>query len=131
MKQNTWLEWELQKKSKGGESMKEIEFTNDMYTLLQLNLMEKEYPFFEKEDLELLFKTNGGSIPKTCWKACLLKANTDDMVKVGPIELKSSGKDYWLKLADMYRQEYEDELRKNGASTSGRYKNHMTRYDGQ
>lgn len=111
--------------------MADIVFTDDIYTLLQLNLMEKDFPFFGKEELELLYKTNNGSISKTCWKACLLKANTDDMVKVGPIELKSSGKDYWLKLAEMYRQEYEDELRKNGASISGRYKNHMTRYDGQ
>ena len=111
--------------------MSDIVFTDDMRTLLELNLREKDYPFFDEKELEMLFKNNGGSIPKTCWKACLLKANTDDMVKVGPIELKSSGKDYWLKLAEMYKQEYEEELRQSNSKRSGRYKNRMTRYDGQ
>lgn len=95
--------------------------------ILKLNLREGDEPVFSDEELQLLYESNNYSVSKTCWRACILKAETDDMIKVGSIEIKSSGKDYWLKLADMFYNDYQNELlNKNG---SQKYKNTMMRVD--
>lgn len=97
--------------------------------ILKLNLQEIEYPYFSDEDLQNLLLTNSNSIAKASWRGCLLKAASDDEIKVGPIEQKSSNSAYWLKLADIYKSDYEVEQATLNGGTSG-YKTSMRRSDG-
>ena len=100
--------------------------------ILKLNLQEKEYPYFDDADLQNLLLVNGDSVSKASWRGCLLKAASDDEVKVGPIEQKSSNSDYWNTLAAIYKADYLEEqaLINPAVSTTG-YKTSMRRADGQ
>lgn len=105
--------------------------TLDPIKQLQINLQEKEYPYFEDSDLQDLLIMNGNSVAKASWRGCLLKAASDDEIKVGPIEQKSSNSDYWNKLAAIYKADYDAEVAAlNPTATSG-YKTSMRRADGQ
>lgn len=97
---------------------------------LKLNLQEKEYPYFDDADLQNLFLVNGNSVSKASWRGCLLKAASDDEIKVGPIEQKSSNSEYWNTLAAIYKADYLEEQALNNptVSTSG-YKTSMRRSD--
>jgi hypothetical protein len=95
---------------------------------LKLNLQEKEYPYFEDTDLQNLLLVNGNSVAKASWRGCLLKAASDDEIKVGPIEQKSSNNTYWLALAAIYKSDYlEEQAELNQVSTG--YKTSMRRAD--
>ncbi|MER0283494.1 hypothetical protein ABRY17_06305 [Clostridioides difficile] len=97
---------------------------------LKLNLQEEEYPYFTDEQLQLLLESNDNNILKASWRGCLLKGATDDEIKIGPIETKSSNSSYWLTLADIYKTDYLEEKSKNEITITG-YKTSMTRVDGQ
>lgn len=98
--------------------------------ILELNLQEKEYPYFESTDLQNLLLVNGNSIAKASWRGCLLKAASDDQVKLGPIESKSSNKDYWNNLAAIYKADYlEEQTLVNPTVVSTGYKTSMRRSD--
>jgi hypothetical protein len=97
---------------------------------LKLNLQEKEYPYFDDIDLQNLLLVNGNSVSKASWRGCLLKAASDDQVKVGPIEVKSSNKDYWNNLASIYKADYEvEQAALNPTIVSTGYKTSMRRAD--
>ena len=70
---------------------------------------------------------NGNNVSKASWRGCLLKAASDDQIKVGSIEVKSSNKDYWNNLAAIYKTDYEAELNPTIVSTG--YKTSMRRAD--
>lgn len=96
---------------------------------LKLNLQEKEYPYFDDLDLQNLLITNSNSVAKASWRGCLLKAASDDQIKVGSIEVKSSNKDYWNNLAAIYKADYlEEQTILNPTVTTG-YKTSMRRAD--
>lgn len=95
---------------------------------LKLNLQESEYPYFEDIDLENLLLVNGNSVAKASWRGCLLKAASDDQIKVGSIEVKSSNKDYWNNLAAIYKADYLEEQAIINQTTTG-YKTSMRRAD--
>ncbi|HEM7410737.1 MAG: hypothetical protein SOR54_09795 [Clostridioides difficile] len=97
---------------------------------LKLNLQEEEYPYFTDEQLQLLLESNDNNILKASWRGCLLKGATDDEIKIGPIETKSSNSSYWLTLADIYKSDYLEEKSKNETTVTG-YKTSMVRVDGQ
>lgn len=97
---------------------------------LKLNLQEEEYPYFTDEQLQLLLESNDNNILKASWRGCLLKGATDDEIKIGPIETKSSNSSYWLTLADIYKTDYLEEKSKNEITITG-YKTSMIRADGQ
>lgn len=92
---------------------------------LKFNLQEKEYPYFEDKELELLLKSNDNNINKASYRGCLLKAAADDKLEVAGIKL-SSNREYWLKLAEEYKRTYEEGL---PSDTTG-YKTSMKRVDG-
>lgn len=97
---------------------------------LKLNLQEKEYPYFDDADLQNLLLVNGNSVSKASWRGCLLKAASDDQIKVGPIEVKSSNKDYWNNLAAIYKVDYEaEQAALNPTVVSTGYKTSMRRAD--
>ncbi|ASN68284.1 hypothetical protein 10S11_22 [uncultured Caudovirales phage] len=97
--------------------------------LLKFNIQEREYPYFEDSELEMLLISNDNNVNKASWKGCLLKAATDDEIKVGPVETKSTNSSYWLNLAETYKAEYEKEESKNKSNTG--YKTSMQRVDGR
>lgn len=94
--------------------------------VLKFNLQEKEYPYFEESDLNLLLETNDNNIYKASYKGCLLKANSDDKLEVSGVKL-SSNREYWLGLAQEYKKAYENSLEK--IVPTG-YKTSMKRIDG-
>lgn len=93
--------------------------------ILKVNLQESEYPYFSDADLQNLLEINDNNISKASWRGCLLKAASDDQVKVGPVESKSSNKEYWNNLAAIYREDY---LKENQPKIG--YKTSMRRADG-
>ncbi|AGX44515.1 hypothetical protein [Clostridium saccharobutylicum] len=95
---------------------------------LMLNLQEKEYPYFDDVDLNNLLITNENNVLKASWRGCLLKAVSDDIVKVGSIEVKSSNKDYWNNLAAIYKADYLKEQRKLNLANQS-YNTSMKRAD--
>ncbi|BDR66725.1 hypothetical protein K144313037_p20790 (plasmid) [Clostridium tetani] len=94
--------------------------------MLKFNLQEREYPYFEDNDLSLLLQSNDNNINKASYKGCLLKANADDRLEVAGVKL-SSNRQYWLGLAEEYKKAYEESLQ--GTITG--YKTSMKRVDGQ
>lgn len=96
---------------------------------LKLNLQEKEYPYFDDADLKNLLLANGNNVSKASWRGCLLKAASDDEMKVGPVEFKSSNKDYWNNLAAVYKADYEAEQALLKPENASGYKTSMRRVD--
>lgn len=95
--------------------------------VLKFNLQERQYPYFDEEELNLLLETNDNSVNKASWKGCLLKSTADDGVSLGPLKTESN-REYWLGLA----KEYESDFRNEGTViTTGGYKTRMKRADGQ
>lgn len=79
---------------------------------------------FTDEELINILSDNEDNVFKAAYMVCLMKANTEKSIKVGPIEIENYDPDYWNNLASVYLKEYKD-----STSSSG-YKNHMRRADG-
>lgn len=84
---------------------------------LKFNLQEKEYPYFDDEEIELLLNQYNGDVNKASYKGCILKAAADDKLEVAGVKL-SSNREYWLTLA----KEFEEKKAYN-------YKTSMQRVD--
>ncbi|NFC27833.1 hypothetical protein EXM98_04070 [Clostridium botulinum] len=95
--------------------------------ILKFNLQERQYPYFEDVEINVLLETNNNDINKASWKGCLLKS-ADDGTNLGPLKTESN-RDYWLGLAEQYKSDYERSLSNNGTTTG--YKTSMRRVDGQ
>lgn len=96
---------------------------------LKINLNESQYPVFSNEELKNLLAVNDNNVLKASWRGCLMKANTDSKIKVGPIEIENADPDYWNNLAAMYQADYLEEQKKLNPSITG-YKTSMRRADG-
>lgn len=96
--------------------------------VLKFNLQERQYPYFEDTELQLLLENNENNILKASWKGCLLKATADDGANIGPIKTESN-REYWLGIAEQYKIDYEKSLSNTGITTG--YKTSMKRADGQ
>ena len=96
---------------------------------LKINLNESQYPVFSDEELENLLAVNDNNVLKASWRGCLMKANTDSKIKVGPIEIENADPDYWNNLAAMYHDEYLEEHKKSNQGL-GIFKTSMIRADG-
>lgn len=96
--------------------------------VLKFNLQERQYPYFDIVELQLLLENNDNNVLKASFKGCLLKANADDGLTVGPLKT-ASNREYWLGLAE----QYQDEFNKGNTniSTTGYYSTSMKRADGQ
>lgn len=70
---------------------------------LKFNLQEREYPYFQDKELEILLKQYKGNIKKASYKGCLLKAAADDKLEVAGVKL-SSNRQYWLTLAEEFKE---------------------------
>lgn len=85
--------------------------------ILKFNLQEKEYPYFDDEDLQLLLDKNNGDIQAASYEGCLKKAAADDKLEISGIKL-TSNREYWLTLVKQFKPQ-------------GRYITSMNRADGQ
>lgn len=70
--------------------------------ILKFNLQERQYPYFSDVELQMLIDNNDGDISKASYQGCLMKAQADDSVNIGPIKTESN-RDYWLTLADSFK----------------------------
>lgn len=70
--------------------------------ILKFNLQEKEYPYFDDEDLRLLLDKSNGDIQAASYEGCLKKAAADDKLEISGIKL-SSNREYWLTLAKQFK----------------------------
>lgn len=95
---------------------------------LKINLNESQYPVFSDEELNNLLEVNENNVLKASWRGCLMKANTDKRIKVGPIEIENADPDYWNNLAFIYQADYLKSLNPTIATTG--YKTSMSRSDG-
>lgn len=87
--------------------------------ILKFNLQERQYPYFSDVELQMLIDNNDGDISKASYQGCLMKAQADDGVNLGPIKTESN-RDYWLTLADSFKP-----------SKTYSYNTSMKRADGQ
>ena len=86
--------------------------------ILKFNLQEKEYPYFDDDDLQLLLDKNDGNVQAASYEGCLKKAAADDKLEISGIKL-SSNREYWLTLAETFKV----------ATKSSGYKTCMRRVD--
>lgn len=87
--------------------------------ILKFNLQERQYSYFSDVELQMLIDNNDGDISKASYQGCLMKAQADDSVNIGPIKTESN-RDYWLTLADSFKP-----------SKTYSYNTSMKRADGQ
>lgn len=76
--------------------------SSTLLEILKFNLQEKEYPYFEDSDLQLLLETNDNNVNKASYKGCLMKASADDKLEVSGVKLESN-RSYWLTLAETFK----------------------------
>lgn len=91
---------------------------------LKILLLESKYPLFTDEELMVFLEDNGENVYKTASELCLLKADNDKSVTVGPIKIESAGSEFWLKLSEKYAEKCAEEQSNSGSSgssTSNKY----------
>lgn len=71
---------------------------------LKILLFESKYPYFTDEELQLFLDENEGNVYKTASELCLLKADSDSSVTVGPISIEGAGAEYWTRLHYQYAE---------------------------
>ena len=74
----------------------------DKLQKLKILLQEAEYPAFTDEELNAFLNDNEENVYLTASELCLIKANKDSKITVGPITIESAGPDYWIKLSETY-----------------------------
>ena len=98
--------------------------------VLKINLNESQYPIFTDAELTDLLTVNDNNILKASWRGCLMKANTEKTIKVGPIEIENADPDYRSNLASIYQTDYVAEQAKLNPTITNGYKTSMRRADG-
>lgn len=97
---------------------------------LKFNLQERQYPYFDDDELQLLLENNNNNVLKSSFKGCLLKANADDGLTIDTLKFNSN-REYWLGLAEQYQDEFNKSSINISTSTTGYYPTSMKRVDGQ
>ena len=94
---------------------------------LKLLLQEQKYPYFDDEALEMFLENNEDGIYSLASNLCLMKADMDKKIVVGPITIEGPGADYWINLSI----DYSSKASKTNNNSSGSYKTSMKRSDGR
>lgn len=95
--------------------------------LLKVLLQESKYPRFSDDELSMFLTVNKNNVYKTASELCILKADDDQEITVGPIKIKGPGADYWNNLSDKYAV-IANTIDGGSSGTSG-YKTRMERAD--
>ena len=69
---------------------------------LKILILEEQYPRFTDEQLESFLEDYKGNVYATAADLCLLKANTEKKVKVGPITIENADPSFWMSLYTRY-----------------------------
>lgn len=72
--------------------------------LLAFNLQEKQFPYFDDTELDLLLEQANGDVNLATYRGCLIKAQ-NDAISLGPIDIVSNEK-YWLRRARQFSPNY-------------------------
>lgn len=99
----------------------------DNLTLLKMLIQEEKYPCFTDDQLNAYLALNNNDVNKTASKLCLLKADNEKSIKVGPIEIENADSEYWQHLSEMYANDSECTL--SSVGSGGYYKTSMRRAD--
>jgi hypothetical protein len=86
----------------------------DDLTLLKLLIQEKKYPYFTDVELLGFLSINTGNVKATASKLCLMKADMEKSIKVGPITIENPSPEYWTNLSNQYLSELPVENTSNG-----------------
>jgi hypothetical protein len=86
----------------------------DDLTHLKLLIQEKKYPYFTDEELIGFLSINTGNVKVTASKLCLMKADMEKSIKVGPITIENPSPEYWTNLSNQYLSESPIENTSNG-----------------
>ncbi|MCT4593176.1 MAG: hypothetical protein N4A57_02730 [Anaeromicrobium sp.] len=70
--------------------------------ILKFNLQERQYPYFTEAELQMLLENNDNDMKKASYQGCIMKAQADDGVNIGPIKTQSN-REYWLSLAENFK----------------------------
>jgi hypothetical protein len=98
----------------------------DDLTKLKLLIQEKKYPYFTDEELTNYLEIYS-DVNLTAAKLCLMKADMEKSIKVGPITIENPEPSFWINLSNQYMSEYQTST---GISTgTGYYKSSMKRAD--
>ena len=69
---------------------------------LKILILEEQYPRFTDEQLQSFLDDNKGNVYATAADLCLLKANTEKKIKVGPITIENADPEFWMILQSKY-----------------------------
>ena len=69
---------------------------------LKILILEEQYPRFTDEQLQSFLDDNKGNVYATAADLCLLKANTEKKIKVGPITIENADPSFWMSLQSKY-----------------------------
>lgn len=72
----------------------------DRLTLLKFYLQEKQFPYFDDEDLQILLDQYE-DINRAAYEGCMIKAQ-DDSVQIPGVSTPSNEK-YWIRRANQFR----------------------------
>lgn len=95
--------------------------------VLKFNLQERQYPYFNEDELQMLLDTYDNDVKKATYQGLLMKSNTEQSITVGPIKIDMPGQEYWLTLAEKLNTIKGDDK----PPTTGYYKTSKIRSDGQ
>lgn len=70
--------------------------------VLKFNLQERQFPYFSDTELQMLLDNNEEDIKKASYQGCIMKAQADDGINLGPLKTESN-RDYWLTLAESFK----------------------------
>lgn len=86
--------------------------------LLKILIQESKYPLFSDAELSTMLNHYEGNVYTTAYHLCLMKANSESEITVGPITIKMPSSEYWVALASDYKTQ---SLSEGSESTSGGY----------
>ncbi len=82
----------------------------DSLEKLKILILEEQYPRFTDEQLQSFLEDYEGNVYAVAADLCLLKANTEKKIKVGPVTIENADPSFWLTLNGKYS---------NAAASSG------------
>ena len=69
---------------------------------LKILILEEQYPRFTDEQLQSFLDDNKGNVYATAADLCLLKANTEKKIKIGPVTIENADPEFWMVLHSKY-----------------------------
>lgn len=80
--------------------------TQEMIDQVKVNTRQGDFPTFTDDEIRAMLEETK-SVVGASYRICLLQG-MDDSVTLGPIKL-ATNKDFWLRMAEYYRQLWEEE----------------------